>query len=983
MRGAWCSGGIELNFPYAHTVTAFSEVTCALKENPDGSASIVISDIERRYRMKWKATFTLYPGKYYVEQSVKLYNRSDTPHRYYWWSIAAVPVNDDCQMIYPAQRVIEHWRTKIYKWPIADGSVEPMLKGKNISFHKNIPHSVCWSAYLPTDDYFCYYDHRINKGIAHYGDRYILEGTKFWDFGNYPAGHYAASVVLTDNDGPYNEIDSGLFLTQTVFHFLPPQAVICWKEYWFPINDTKGLVTATKKAALNILKKDNKLEVLLNSNEPLKNATLIVKAGKRELLNKVIAINPGVVYSEEIPFSKDDGKVSVILTSENGEKLLDYVEKQPIPEEELPKPGIYPEKIKPIIEMTAEEAYVEGINRLRFEEVQEAIDYFNHALKIDPGYSQAHNALGIIDYKWGKWDDAVSHFNASIKRHDDQGIPHYYLGLIYKRQEKFEDAIKELSIAAKKFDTDAVSHHFLGEINLAIGNLEKAIFHFNESLARNSRATKTENLLAVAYRIIGETNKALEINEKILKDDPSNFLSLWEKYNITKDEELLKRFRKYIRLDEHSYIELACDYAACGLYEEACKVLEDIVNVKGNDIFPMVYYYLGYFSKKAGKSNYAELYDKVKYCKSWDYVFPARIEAFTILNDVIKVHPDDLLAHFAIGNLYMSKYRADEAIEHWKKAVEIVEQLPKNDIKKRSEFITVIFRNIGCALYKLNNDYDKAFAWYERGLKYNPHHAQYYRELGEIAAAAGEVDKGIKYLEPAIKKVVKPSYVVRGLIPLYIKKGNDDRIIELIKSHHFDNWEGEYTVYNWYKDAHIRKGDKYIKQGKLKEAVKEYQEALVCPENVGSMAGVSYSKSLRGETKLLWKLANAYKKLKEDKLAYETLQKGIKNEPSEWALEGRYYYALCLRELGKQKEAIKVFDGIIEYANKTIMGSPNLTKSNLGHLNYWIGIAYAEKGLKDKAIEFLKESVANYQEAKAVDNPFYKEAKAKLAEFLK
>ncbi|PYV37271.1 MAG: DUF5107 domain-containing protein, partial [Acidobacteria bacterium] len=46
LRGAWVSGGIEFNFPNGHTVTSVSPVDFALRQNPDGSASIIVGDHE-------------------------------------------------------------------------------------------------------------------------------------------------------------------------------------------------------------------------------------------------------------------------------------------------------------------------------------------------------------------------------------------------------------------------------------------------------------------------------------------------------------------------------------------------------------------------------------------------------------------------------------------------------------------------------------------------------------------------------------------------------------------------------------------------------------------------------------------------------------------------------------------------------------------------------------------------------------------------
>src|SRR5579884_3879840 len=46
VRGAWISGGIEFNFPNAHTAVTVSPVESVLLHNPDGSATAVVGAMD-------------------------------------------------------------------------------------------------------------------------------------------------------------------------------------------------------------------------------------------------------------------------------------------------------------------------------------------------------------------------------------------------------------------------------------------------------------------------------------------------------------------------------------------------------------------------------------------------------------------------------------------------------------------------------------------------------------------------------------------------------------------------------------------------------------------------------------------------------------------------------------------------------------------------------------------------------------------------
>ena len=63
LRGAWVSGGEEFNFPNGHTVVTVSPVAFTTRQNPDGSATVVVGDIDLVTEMHWEVALTLHPGR--------------------------------------------------------------------------------------------------------------------------------------------------------------------------------------------------------------------------------------------------------------------------------------------------------------------------------------------------------------------------------------------------------------------------------------------------------------------------------------------------------------------------------------------------------------------------------------------------------------------------------------------------------------------------------------------------------------------------------------------------------------------------------------------------------------------------------------------------------------------------------------------------------------------------------------------------------
>ena len=98
-RGAWAAFGVEFNFPVSHNWMTVSPVDFATTTDADGGASVWVGNIDRPYGMQWRVQLRLRPGRAVLEQHTTLYNRSDTRHRFYWWTNAGVQVWDDSKIL--------------------------------------------------------------------------------------------------------------------------------------------------------------------------------------------------------------------------------------------------------------------------------------------------------------------------------------------------------------------------------------------------------------------------------------------------------------------------------------------------------------------------------------------------------------------------------------------------------------------------------------------------------------------------------------------------------------------------------------------------------------------------------------------------------------------------------------------------------------------------------------------------------------------
>ncbi len=133
LRGAWISGGIEFNFPNGHTTDTVSPVDRCIRQNPDGSATVTVGDVDQVSNMYWQVALTLRPGVARLEQRVTLLNSTSLPELYWWWANASVPATPDMQFIYPMREANPHSHTEIWTFPD--------WKGVDYSWYKNVRHA--------------------------------------------------------------------------------------------------------------------------------------------------------------------------------------------------------------------------------------------------------------------------------------------------------------------------------------------------------------------------------------------------------------------------------------------------------------------------------------------------------------------------------------------------------------------------------------------------------------------------------------------------------------------------------------------------------------------------------------------------------------------------------------------------------------------------------------------------------------------------
>jgi len=289
-RGAWAAFGIEFNFPVSHNWVTASPVDFSYAKNQDGSASVQVGNIDRVYGMQWTVELILRARSTVLEERVTLNNRSDVRHRFYWWNNAGVQVWDDSRIEYPMRFAASHGFREVQRWPLeADGNDLSIVKN-----HTKGPVSLF--VHGSREPFMGVWHPHTNTGIVHFADYAQLPAKKIWSWGS-DADGLDWRKALSDNNSAYVEVQAGLFRNQETYAFLEPRQTISFSEFWMPVREIGGITRANLAGVVNLVRANDALQVTLNVNQPLADATVQILNGKQTVFEARTSLVPERLWS--------------------------------------------------------------------------------------------------------------------------------------------------------------------------------------------------------------------------------------------------------------------------------------------------------------------------------------------------------------------------------------------------------------------------------------------------------------------------------------------------------------------------------------------------------------------------------------------------------------------------------------------------------------------------------------------------------------
>ena len=962
--GPWISGGIEFNWPQHHRPTTYMPVDTCIEENADGSVSVWVSEMEKMFHQKGMAGFTLRPGSAYLEIKGRFYNRTDVPQTFLWWANPAVYVNDAYQSVFPPDinAVFDHGKRAVSSFPIATGTYYKMdySAGVDISNYKNI---FVPTSYMGVNSRFNFeggYENDTRCGMLHVASHHFSPGKKQWTWGNGDFGR-AWDRNLTDESTeeerqkwgftekgfrPYIELMAGVYTeNQPDFTWLMPYEEKMFTQYFMPYRELGVVKEASKDLVFNINEVGRgqvEFKVFATSRQQVR--IMLRRDDGKVFFNEELTLSPeevlvrtvetnGASFNEltfEIQKNFVYGQRTVLSWHAEADEI------RPIPDSA--EAALLPEQVK-----TNEQLYLTGLHLEQYRHATWlANDYYEEALRRDPNDIRCLNAMGLWYIRKGRFQKAEEYLRKAVKLSQKRnpnpydGEPIYNLALALKYQGKVNEAYELFWKATWNKAWADAGYFEAAKISTMQGRYEDALDEIDRCLNNNWHNHKARALKAAILRKLGQTSEALILIDESLEYDLFNYGCRYEKYLLEQDDEVLAEMKTMLRRSAQNYDELALDYCAAGLAEEARAIWQ--IAIEEGAATPMTYYYMG-------------RYDEAEQADS-TYCFPNRAEDVIALEAAKAKNPKGAKAPYYLGCLYYAARQYDLAIENWELSAQLDPSFP------------TVWRNLALGRFNKQNRQQEALEYMERAFHLDENDERMLMELDQLYKRLHKPHaERLAFLQKYPELIQRRDDLVLEEATLLNMLGRYEEAKQLIDRRTFHPWEGgEGKVSGQYQMCRLEIAKQLLKKDPADPRAKQLlEECLVFPHHLGEgkLYGAQdndflyflgrYEEGTEGPTEPA--AAMYYNDAKPDKI---------------------FYAALCYRKLGQENKARSLFNKLINYGKQHIfehqimdyfavslpdllIWEDSLDQKNIIHCKYMLALGYYGMGDTEKALRYLAE----------------------------
>ncbi|MEO8665560.1 MAG: tetratricopeptide repeat protein, partial [Ignavibacteria bacterium] len=452
--------------------------------------------------------------------------------------------------------------------------------------------------------------------------------------------------------------------------------------------------------------------------------------------------------------------------------------------------------------------------------MEEAIENYEKALKINPKIKFANYNLGIIynekeDFNEKEvFEKTIEYFNKEIKNYPDYLNSYYNLALIYEKKERYQDAIDIYEEITKKDKAFATDFFNLAHAYQKVDKPIEAIKNYTAAIEKDKKYLAAYVNRALIHEQQGNLEKAIEDCSSAIEIDPAYDLAYYNRavfdykltkqadatkdYKLTKEADAIKDYKKTIDCNpyyENAYNNLSFIFSESEQSDEAINYFSELL--KKNPENDLAFSNLTLFFSKSRKFDdaigfYTELINKNPLIKNLGDFYHERGWYFNKkekFEDAISDYTKALEKNANYSYVYNNRAVSYEGLKDYTKALEDYKII----IEKVDPEYAIAYYNIACLKLKLNkldDKLDEVNSYFSDALKYKNKFTSPIDQAWQAIANAylGNDDEAINLLKNAEKFSDEPelSYYISDAYAILFKKTSNvefrDKSLKYLKS---------------------------------------------------------------------------------------------------------------------------------------------------------------------------------------------------------
>jgi len=309
------------------------------------------------------------------------------------------------------------------------------------------------------------------------------------------------------------------------------------------------------------------------------------------------------------------------------------------------------------VELVAQKWYEQGYVSQETNKIDQAIEFYTQAIKLNPKFFQAYNNRGVLYRVKGEHNRAIRDFNEVIRQ--------------------------------KPNSVEAYINR--GTIHIDKKDLDNAIVDFNEAIRINPNIAMTFANRGAAYRSKGEINKALSDFDKAIHLDPNDAAFYYNRGNARRDlrdmDGAISDYNTALFIDPdylEAYGNRGLSHYDNGNWDEAIADYNKLIHKNPND--EVAYYNRGNAQSAKGKNLEAiqDYETAIQLKPDFSEAYYSRGTSFQLIGDfeksirdyqeAIRLKPNYGLARSSLVNVLRKVERFTEADQQMSLARELITQ---------------------------------------------------------------------------------------------------------------------------------------------------------------------------------------------------------------------------------------------------------------------------------------------------------------------